>query len=544
MAFIRNLTIKARLRLIIALVVLGLSVVVGYALNITFNAISQTKESVVRVQVESTYTLLEHFYGLYQSGALSEAEAQRLAKASLGHIRYNQDDYFWINDDDLMMVVHPMPSVQGTSLIDFKDANGSYLFRVVLETSHADKQGGFVRYPWPKAGVAEPVNKISYVKYFEPWQWTLGTGMFTDDVAGVFFEYSAQMITLSLVLLGLITLFIVLISNSIRGPLSVLTEAMFNISQGEGDLTQRLPDNGKDELAEISASFNQFVHQIHDVVEETQNSVAEVSRSSAEVSETCYSTSKLSNQQLHETDMAATASNEMSLTIHEVAGNAERAASAAKDVEDNAKHGLEVMQTTQRRIMELASDLQNSSRIIQGLREETETIGSVLDVIRGIAEQTNLLALNAAIEAARAGEQGRGFAVVADEVRTLASRSHQSTEEIDRMISRLQEQAVQAVKNMESNAQSSETTAATADQAMAAIASISEAVSTISEMNLNIASAMEEQSATANEISGNISKVADSSRQISDYMETTTQASGNLQQQASSVVHLVERFKV
>ncbi|MEL7401377.1 MAG: methyl-accepting chemotaxis protein, partial [Pseudomonadota bacterium] len=202
------------------------------------------------------------------------------------------------------------------------------------------------------------------------------------------------------------------------------------------------------------------------------------------------------------------------------------------------------MQRTQQQIHALADNMRSSRDVIQNLRNETDSIGSVLDVIRGIAEQTNLLALNAAIEAARAGEQGRGFAVVADEVRTLASRTQESTEEINTMITRLQEQAAQAVAAMEQSADSSETTADMSQQAADTIARISEAVSSITEMNLSIASAVEQQSAAANEINGNIVQVVESTGGINLAMQNAEQETTELAQTSNELSQLVNRFKV
>lgn len=540
---IRNITIKARLNSILTVTILCVAAVLAYSLHTTHNAIASTKESVVRLQTETAYSLVQYYYKLHQNGMPLE-EAQQLAKQSVTELRYDTDEYFWINDDDLVMLVHPSPKVVNTSLKDFKDPSGSYLFRTVLETAHATPSGGFVNYPWPKEGIKDPVKKVSYVKYFEPWQWTVGTGVFTDDIQQLFYEHSATLIALSLTLLVLLFILIFSISRSIRLPLQSFIGAMHNIARGEGDLTQRLPSRGQDELADIARSFNTFVEQIQSVVHETQETVTMLEALSENLVSVSTRSSELTRYQLQQTDQSATAANEMSLTIQEVAANAERAANAAREADDNAKRGLAAMQQTHTSITNLASSVQNSSEVIQHLRQETEEIGSVLEVIQGIAEQTNLLALNAAIEAARAGEQGRGFAVVADEVRTLASRSQASTEEINRIISKLQEQAEHAVQAMADNAKSSEETAATASSAMESISSIGSSAATITEMNLSIASAVEQQSVAANEISSNIVQIADASNQVVDNMQETTHSVSELQGRTNLLVKLAQRFKV
>ena len=544
MKSLRQMSIRNRLWLMLGTAVAALVIVQALTLQKMYDNISSGKATSVQLQTDTAFSLLQHYYQLTQKG-LPESEAKAQALQALKSLRYDNNEYFWVNDSRPVMIMHPInPKLDNQPLGDVKDPNGLYLFREMVQTVKAKPAGGLVNYYWPKPGADEPVSKVSFVKYFAPWDWIIGTGVYTDDVQADFRAAATPVLITSAVLLIILLILVITISSSIRIPLQYFTHAMHNIARGEGDLTQRLPVSGKDELTDIAHSFNTFVSQIHKVVTETQGTVEVLAELNQSIAGICRHTSELSDDQLQQTDQAATGSNEMSQTIQEVAGNAERAAEAARAADENARQGMRIMQSTQERIMTLAQDIQQSSAVIQNLRNETNAIGSVLDVIRGIAEQTNLLALNAAIEAARAGEQGRGFAVVADEVRTLASRTQQSTEEINQMISRLQEQAAGAVKSMEANAHNSEETAGSADQALHAISGISDAVSTITEMNLSIASAVEEQSAAANEITGNIVRIAESSGQIVGNMQSTGQAVGQLQSSTRTLIGLVERFKV
>jgi len=544
MTSLRKITIKARLWLILAATIICVVLIELQAMQRLHTSMTLGRELAVEQQTDNTFSLVNHYYDLFQAG-MPEQQAKQEAINAIRKLRYNGSEYFWVNDANHIMIVHgAKPELEGKNVADVKDPDGVFLFREIVKTAKSSRDGGFVNYMWPKAGKEQPQPKISFVKEFKPWGWIVGTGVYTDDISTAFWRDATEMLTVSIIFMVALVAGLMLIVNSIRTPLRDVHNAMNEIARGEGDLTQRLPIRGNDEITAIARSFNTFITQIQDLVKESKNASEILSRLSEEISSISSETRHLTDDQLQQTDQAATGSNEMSQTIHEVAGNAERAASAATDVAENANSGKSTMEKTQQRIGHLAKDIQQSCEVIQGLQAETDSIGSVLDVIRGIAEQTNLLALNAAIEAARAGEQGRGFAVVADEVRSLASRTQESTEEINKMISRLQEQAASAVRSMEENAKNSEDTAESAHIALESISSISSAVNTITEMSLSIASAVEEQSAAANEISGNVIRIAESSGHIADNMRKTETSSHKLSESSSAMVNLIQRFKV
>tara|TARA_R110000868_G_scaffold5065_6_gene31244 strand:- start:28029 stop:29666 length:1638 start_codon:yes stop_codon:yes gene_type:complete len=545
MSLFRNISIRSRLWLLLGTAIICVVIIQITALQQTYNTLTNAKNQSVQQLTDNAYSLLTHFANIEKEG-LSRAEAQRLAKETITAQHYdNGSGYFFIQSTDNIMLAHGAnPKLNDMDMSDLKDANGRPLTRDITKVALANPDGGFVHYYWPKAEQSDPVAKVSFVRLLPEWGWVVGTGVYTDDIDTVFRKTAIHMISTSVVFVLLLVGTIYLISNSIRQPLHNVNRAMSDIARGEGDLTQRLPAQGNDEITEIARSFNLFVEAIQKVVSESKSTTQVLGQLTHNISDISRTTRAMTERQLQQSDMAATGSHEMSLTIQEVAGNAERAAGAAREADDNARRGLQTMQDTQQRITDLANSINQSSDVIRGLQAETDSIGSVLDVIRGIAEQTNLLALNAAIEAARAGEQGRGFAVVADEVRTLASRTQESTQEINNMISRLQEQAVQAVSSMEQNARNSETTSEMSKQASETIASISSAVSTISEMNLSIAGAVEEQSVASNEISSNIVQIAEASRTISENATRNDNTVTSLAESTRQLNSLIERFKV
>ena len=298
------------------------------------------------------------------------------------------------------------------------------------------------------------------------------------------------------------------------------------------------------ELGKLADGFNTMRESLKTVIGNVSNTSNEVFQAVEQLTVVTQETEQSMDQQLNQINMVATAMNEMAATAQEVASSASSTASAASDANNEAENGKAVVNKTMELINALAADVEQAADVIHELEGNAESIGSILDVIRGIAEQTNLLALNAAIEAARAGEQGRGFAVVADEVRTLASRTQQSTQEIDEMISRLQSSASSAVTSMETGrARASETVAQVAE-AGSKLDGITKSVVSISDLSSHIASAATEQSAVAEDMNKNISIINDTSSQTTENTRHISAASNNLSGLATEMTEIVSQFKL
>ena len=311
----------------------------------------------------------------------------------------------------------------------------------------------------------------------------------------------------------------------------------------KGDLSVRVQSDVNDELGEVAHSFNNMVEQFASVVNKIMASSTHLSGATGELSVTASQTSDGLAAQQQQTEQVATAITEMTASVLEVARNAEQASAAAHEADSEAAKGKSVVSSTVEAIEAVASEVQKASVVIDSLEKDSEGVGSVLDVIKGIAEQTNLLALNAAIEAARAGEQGRGFAVVAEEVRTLASRTQESTQEIQEMIEGLQANAASAVKVMNSARERTESSVEQAVQAGSSLDSITHAVNTINDMNAQIASAAEQQSAVSEEINSSVVAISELSSQTSVGAEQTRRSSEELDRLSQELEGMVGQFK-
>jgi methyl-accepting chemotaxis protein len=333
------------------------------------------------------------------------------------------------------------------------------------------------------------------------------------------------------------------IVRGIMQPINATNTILKNITE-QGDLTKRVAITSGDEIGEMGEYFNAFVSKLQGIIREIVESATQLSVAAEQMSKVAADTNEGLNRQNSETVQVATAMTEMAATVDEIARNSQNGSDAASSSDREAKSGNQAVSITIKTINELAGDVENSAMILENLKGDSENISAVLDVIKNIADQTNLLALNAAIEAARAGEQGRGFAVVADEVRTLAQRTQNSTSEIENLISALQKGAESAVNAMEQNRTKAAETVEQAAQAGEFLESITQGVSTILDMNSQIAVSSEEQAAVAQEINRSIVSIQSISDETSAGATQTSESSKEVTILGNRLRQLVEQFRV
>ncbi|RFD29375.1 chemotaxis protein [Pseudomonas sp. GL93] len=343
-------------------------------------------------------------------------------------------------------------------------------------------------------------------------------------------------------LLGLLLIW--LTATGVTRPINSVAAMLKDIASGDGDLTQRLAYAKKDELGELVNWFNRFLDKLQPTIAQIKQSITEARGTADQSSAIARQTSEGMQVQFREIDQVATASNEMSATAHDVANSASNAASAARGADQSAREGMSIIEQSTRDITTLADEVSKAVGEVEALAVNSEQIGSVLEVIRSIAEQTNLLALNAAIEAARAGESGRGFAVVADEVRNLAKRTQDSVEEIRLVIERIQSGTRGVVATMHSSQHQAQNNAGQIHQAVQALGKISDAVTVISDMNLQIASAAEQQSAVAEEVNRNVSAIRTVTETLTGQATESAAISSQLNALASQQMKLMDQFRV
>ena len=332
-------------------------------------------------------------------------------------------------------------------------------------------------------------------------------------------------------------------SRSIIVPVNKVCEVIHEI-RSSNDLTRSVKSVGDDEIARMTTDFDSFIGDFKNLIFEVKQALGILNTATENLASTTAETSEGMREQLHEADMVATAATEMQATIQDISHNTEAAAKKAESTNENAMQGKQEVDSTVSRISELTHSLTHASDVVTQLEQDAVTIGSVLDVIRGIAEQTNLLALNAAIEAARAGEQGRGFAVVADEVRSLAQRTQDSTQEIESIISTLQQRTQEVVSVMDRCKTQGSSSSEQAVQAGTLLYSISEDVQTIMDMSTQIATAIDEQNQVASEVNKNVIKIRDIAEQAATHAQTNAQTSEEVSAQAEVLHKAIEKFNV
>jgi len=541
---LRSLPISRRLWLILALAILTLILQGAYMLRQIHIDLYAGKSEKTEHVVQSAAGILKHFHSLESAGSLSREEAQKQAMETVRGLRYDGQEYFWINDQTPVMLMHPMNAkLEGQNLSGFKDPDGKALFNEMVAITRS-KGAGQVDYRWPKPGATDPVPKISYVELFQPWGWIIGSGVYVDDVQVEFRAQAVKAMSIGLLIALLLTGLVVLITRSIVQPLQAAVDAMASISSGEGDLTRNLDTHGRDELTALATYFNAFTAKLRHVIRQMLDSAGSLDQAARSLGDISSEAQRHSQQQAQQMELVATAVNEVTYGVQDVAKNAEHASSEMHTAEDQASQGQQNIEASLRQIDQLSGTIDKAVEVIQSLASESTQIGSVLEVIRSIAEQTNLLALNAAIEAARAGEQGRGFAVVADEVRLLAQRTQTSTAEIQGMIERLQGNSEAAVKVINESSRASQLTVEQASQAGESLAQIAQSLRNLTGLNASIASATLQQSHVVEDINQNVTQTAALAHNTAEAAEQSSAASQHLKQLADQLNRLLGQFRV
>jgi methyl-accepting chemotaxis protein len=516
MFHLASLGIAKRLSLLVASALLGLIVLLPMIVTAERNLMMEERQNGVRQAVEVAHGLVANFHAQATQGKMTEAEAQQRSLDAIRSLRYSKAEYFWVNDMTPKMVMHPIrPDLEGSDLADTKDPNGQSLFVTFVQV--VKSQGaGFVPYLWPKPGSEKPVQKVSYVKGFEPWGWVIGSGVYVDTVDAAIWQKS---IGIALVVL-LVALFVLavglLIARSILrqlggepGYASEVTRRM-----AEGDLGVHIElkagDNGS-----LLHGIMLMRDNMADIVNRVRHGSESVATASAEIAQGNHDLSSRTESQASALEQTAASMEELGSTVNQNADNARQANQLAQSASTVAVQGGEV-------VAQVVDTM-------KGINASSKKIEDIIAVIDGIAFQTNILALNAAVEAARAGEQGRGFAVVASEVRSLAGRSAEAAKEIKRLIS----DSVQRV----------EQGSALVDRAGSTMTEVVVSIRRVTDIMGEISAASSEQSNAVGQVGEAVTQMDQTTQQNAALVEQMAAAASSLKAQSDELVQVVQVFR-
>ncbi|MGE6462477.1 methyl-accepting chemotaxis protein [Pseudoalteromonas tetraodonis] len=504
------------------------------------------KQTLLKTEIEIGSQIVQ-----YQLAQGNEQDA----KNALRDLKFGEDGYYFIYDTDGVSVFHALlgDAIEGQNKIGMTDPNGKKIVVGLLE--QARKGGGSFTYHFQKPNTTGLIEKIGYAAMIPGTNWMIGTGTYMDDIEAELVKYQATMaehltekmttlFLISLLLLGLAAVGALYAASNMVKPIHRMVQSLDDIAKGEGDLTRRLVIDTHDEIGQLGESFNVFVSKLHSIISGVVDVTSDVKTASSDINtQTLLIEDKLLKHN-HETELVVTAITEMSATSHEVAQNTTQVAVSTQAATKEVANAQDCVDVSLSEVSNLMGEINQAAEQVNSLSEQSKKINSVLSVIGGIAEQTNLLALNAAIEAARAGEQGRGFAVVADEVRSLASRTQDSTLEINEMLSELHNLVTAAVGAMQASQQSCNRSVESSRAISESLGAVTTSVTTINDMSTQIATAATEQSSVTEEINRNVYAIQEIVNELTQSSKTTSSVSQHLAGRGQNLGDLVGQFKI
>lgn len=536
---LNNLSIRAKLQALV-----GFAVLILVSLG-TFNLIIQKESSYeqrkdrVRSNVEIAYALANHYKTLSKS--IGETQAKEAAAKAIEDLRYDGNNYFFIATSDENIVMHPTnPKLNGTNAGKLTDSRGNYFWQEMSRI--ATTQGkGFLTYYWIGNDGNES-EKISFVAYIPDWDWIIGSGVQTADIDKAFqSQLIKELIVDAIAALALIIICLI-ISRNIVKPIEALVQRVHKVA--DGDLTVEMSSDRKDELGYLSNELARMMATLKETISAAKASADYSSQLSSSIAASSEETSTNIDSQSQQLEQLATAMSEMSSTIQDIAGNSERTSSTTEQSKDFAAQGSRSMGYTLTNISGISEDISSTHELMEALKQGVNDISSVVNVIHEVSEQTNLLALNAAIEAARAGEQGRGFAVVADEVRNLASRTQESTAQVQTTIDKLNERTDSVLAVMSSNQIKVTESVELASQTQEKLDTAVDKLNDTYDMVTQIAAAAEQQGTVANDVNENVSIVHLSISEIRQASQSLAQQSQAMAESSAELTQKLAYFRI
>jgi methyl-accepting chemotaxis protein len=538
-----SLRVSTRLWTLVAVAIAGLIMMAAMFAFDSRDQMLTEKKFKTRNVTEVAYGVLENYYALEQAGKLDRAAAQEQAKAVLKRMRYDKDEYFWLNDMHPTMVMHPIkPELDGKDLTGNLDKNGKALFVEFVRVAKTEG-AGFVDYQWSKPGSDQPVPKLSYVKSFVPWEWVIGSGIYIDDVDAQFRHELLRIVTMLVIILALLAGLAYFIGRSILQQLGGEPAYAVDMTReiAAGDLTRQFTVSGG--AATLLGSLKGMQERLAEIFREINGAARTMAASAEAVAGAANESSLASQSQAQATSSMAAAIEQMTVSINEVSELSRATEETSAEVATLSEAGKQQVVEAEQQMECVATTVRAASLKVQELLRRSEEIGSIANVIKEIADQTNLLALNAAIEAARAGEQGRGFAVVADEVRKLAERTTNATTEIATVVGAVQSETQRAVVEMEQAIplvdHGTHLTKATSNTLETILSKAQDSLSRVRD----VANATREQAATANDIARHVESIAQMAEEVSSTMGNTSQHAHDMADIATDLQSRVAYFK-